>query len=212
MVFKPCQTAQSPSLPARGLGKPFFSCSGVCLSCHKLRESGRNNLLRKNMCTSRAETALLVGFLAGRGAGRLVGPLGVSRGPPLRTLAAGPPGPRSPGDPRRFRPPGCACVSTPAGRPPAHPSLKRGCGRPVRRCVAVSGRAHVGGCREGGCARGRLLGGKVATSGRGLGVPEAPQRSRGCCAAPGPVPLHPVTFACHSRGMERVQNGSIKTA
>ena len=95
----------------------------------------------------------------GRSGPRCWGPLGGSRGPLHRTLAAGLPGPRSLGAPRRFRPPGCACVSTPVSRPPAHPSLKGLEDGLSAAGAAFSGRAQAG--RVLGCRR-HLAGGEAA--------------------------------------------------
>ncbi len=112
----------------------------------------------------------------------MVGSLGVSPGLPLRTLAAGHPGPRSLGCPLRFGPPGVACSHTPAGQPRAHPSLT------VLRTACPPLR---GGLRPGVCKREGATG--WVASGTGPRAAKRPRRSRGAFGPRGPVPFNPVT-------------------
>ncbi len=99
--------------------------------------------------------------------------LGVSPGLPLRTLAAGHPGPRSLGDPLRFGPPGVARSSTPEGHPRAHPSLTG-----LRTACPPQERRPAAGAWGGGCA-----------SGTGPRAAERPRQSRGAFGTRGPVPF-----------------------
>ncbi len=134
------------------------------------------------------------------------GALGVSPGLPLRTLAAGHPGPRSLGCPLRFGPPGVACAHPPGGQPRAHPSLTvfRTACSPLR-----------GDLRPGGSGMGRVSkrdgssGAAVGLNGTGLRVPEAPRQSRGRFAARGPVPLAGV-FALRHEDPSRLRVYSLR--